>query len=139
MKRDIKFRLWDPGRKVMTAGCELNGLLETTDKDFVKYFKDAGMIWMQFTGLQDRNGGSIYEDDIVRILYTDWMSKDDRDPRSLEEYLISLSHIGQVIWDNDAAAYRLFIKGSSWSIHPGTHGRIEIIGDIYQHPELLKA
>ena len=41
----------------------------------------------QSTGLLDRNLFTIFEGDILRLLYTDWPSKDDNDPRTLEEYL----------------------------------------------------
>ncbi len=100
------------------------------------------VVVMQFTGLKDKNGREIYESDIVRILYTDWASKSADDPRTLDEYLDSKSHIGVV--EFVGAAFEIafgkdkYGGGSYGSIHHGQHGRITVIGNIYENPELLK-
>jgi len=65
MNREIKFRLWNPKRKVMTAGVHLNVLLSTTDNEFVNQFTENKMIWMQYSGLKDKDGKEIYEGDIL--------------------------------------------------------------------------
>lgn len=103
---------------------------------------------MQTTGLKDKNGWEIYEGDIVRILYTDWPSQSPNEKGayelSNEEYVKSISRIGTVIWDDGEAcmAVRLYSKRHAdyynGSIHPGAHGQIEIIGDIFRTPELLE-
>jgi len=51
MKREIKFKLWNPEKKVLTGGNYLNTILATTDNDFVNDFDKKGMVWLQFTGL----------------------------------------------------------------------------------------
>lgn len=64
--REIKFRLWNPDLKVLTAGNELNTLLLTTNEEFVKEFDRCGMVWMQYTGLKDVRGKEIYEGDLFQ-------------------------------------------------------------------------
>lgn len=102
---------------------------------------ETGLILMQFTGLKDKNGKEIYESDIVRILYTDWSSKSDSDPRTLEQYLIDISHVGQVVFnDNSWEVKKHSIKYNDFvfsSINHGKYGFIEVIGNIYENPELL--
>lgn len=88
----------------------------------------------RYTGLKGKNGVEVYESDIVRILYTDWASKSDDDQRTLDEYLDSISHIGKVVF-NPYYGWRVEDVGG---INHGEHGRIAVIGNIYENPELLE-
>jgi uncharacterized phage protein (TIGR01671 family) len=80
-----------------------------------------GVVLMQYTGLRDKNGREIYEGDILRV---DW-----NDAR----YLVH--NIGPVIWDDDNACWQLGEGGS-----PKSDSRqcMEVIGNIYENPELLQ-
>ena len=142
--REIKFRAWDESRSIMSSSpkwvefrVKVDGTLYA--KNFKPSYIGKGeqeLIIMQYTGLKDKNGKEIYEGDIVRILYTDWMSKhmgtEEQKAMSMEEYLNSISFIDEVIFED--LSYTLK-KGS---IHCGRHGFIEVIGNIYENKELLE-
>jgi uncharacterized phage protein (TIGR01671 family) len=90
---------------------------------------------MLYTGLKDKNGKKIFDGDIVRCKV-----KDDKDKRRLTEHYVS-----DVFWDTD-----------SWCVHDSPNcdtqlGRfdnqwpkkwpvttIEVIGNVYESPELLE-
>jgi len=144
--REIKFRIWNTEEYYYTDPEHLGeyhfGIgkgIDNASKD--KIYNTSEWVWQQFTGLKDKNGKEIYESDIVRILYTDWSSKSDSDPRTLEQYLIDISHVGQVVFnDNSWEVKKHSIKYNDFvfsSINHGKYGFIEVIGNIYENPELL--
>jgi uncharacterized phage protein (TIGR01671 family) len=94
---------------------------------------------MQYTSLKDKNGKDIYEGDICRILYTDWPS--NTDPHvSIDDYKKTISHYGQIIYEAPSFGIALKDRYGEMSFHlmmPGTHGEIEVIGNIYQNQDLL--
>mgnify|MGYP001569391785 CR=1 FL=1 len=117
MTREIKFRAWDKKNKIMI------------DWNHLRAFKDGW--WnnsqelpiMQFTGLHDKNGKEIYEGDILKHIL------DGFEPHEL------LS----VYWDEELNGF------SSHSLDkehlyqtPIMNNEYEVIGNIYENPELLK-
>lgn len=150
MNREIKFRAWHKEAMVM----EYSNKMFKGDFDYWDGCKDTrlGMlndilrnnvddiVWMQYTGLKDKNGKEIYEGDIIRILYTDWCSKSNDDNRTLEQYLVDISRIGFVDFSDSSWVVKIKNRYGEYtdnSIYHGKHGFIEIIGNLYENPELL--
>jgi len=141
MTREIKFR----GKRKDNGEWVYGDLIHTspTDMSIVEcgYFTVKSSYEVipetvgQSTGLKDKNGKKIFEGDVCRVLYTDWASQTDYSI-SLEEYLISISNIGYIVWN--APKYEIkFNKGGFNNLDVGTNGCKEVIGNIYENPELL--
>ena len=138
--RTVKFRAWCRNMQEMIEVTDLhisekNPWVKDGFGGFTKNFE-----LLQWTGLKDANGIEIYEGDIVRILYTDWPSNPAPNNEGLEEYKKSISNIGEVVYSNlfGDAQYEIAIQDFRGPIAPGPHGEIEVIGNIYENPELLK-
>lgn len=120
MGRVIKFRGWN-GRK-MHRVCYVTdkGIGALGDGGMIIPRSDSAHALMQFTGLKDINGVEIYEGDIV----------EDHNGAGIVEYVEKYAAF-RVNYTNGQAKwfYDYNLKGERESI--------EIIGDIYQNPELL--
>ena len=147
--KEIKFRSahydYDNNFKYFTFWGRLNFKDECDLRDFKGLSKSNNTIIKaddQYVGLKDKAGKEIFEDDLVRILYTDWpsqtMEKNGRYSMSLEQYKVSISKYGKVAWNNKLAGFELLINEEYYgSIDPGKHGEIEVVGNIYENQDLL--
>jgi uncharacterized phage protein (TIGR01671 family) len=115
--REIKFRAWD-NVDYMSSPFTIK---DVQDRKIM--FTDNCIV-MQFTGLKDKNGVEIYEGDIVKYFQ----------PYSKAWH----THI--VKWDNLWACFGLFEEGNKWCKESDwvKIKEIEVIGNIYENPELLK-
>lgn len=91
----------------------------------------------EYTNLLDKDGKEIYEGDVVRILYTDWPSQIGYE-LSLEEYKKSISRIGRVVYAGGSFSIEFDKNHATGSLFEGTHGEKEVIGNIYENPELIE-
>ena len=109
MKREIKFRAWE------NYGEGHRYMIY--DRGNLAEFFDAtkGDNIMQFTGLLDRNNVEIYEGDILK---TDVRAGNMK-----------------VIYFDTYASFMLEYKGLLYPLNEGAD--IELIGNIYENPELL--
>lgn len=119
-------RLWNPDRKVMTAGADLNTILMTTDGVFVKEFERHKMIWLLFSGLKDRSGKDIYDGDIVKYELPNFpvFEADDIGEEFTEYIEVVEFKNGCFECDN--------VPTSAMNEH------MEIIGNIYENQDLIK-
>jgi len=153
MTREIKFRAFDePTNKFLATGFSIIGevtvfsgleimIAENPVEGISGLDRLLNLKITQFTGMKDRNGVEIYEGDICRILYTDWPSNTDPDI-TIEDYLISISQVGTIVYSAPSfyiSLYddRRYCEWTNCSLHYGTHGRIEVLGNIFENKDLL--
>lgn len=121
--REIKFRAWDKEQAKMKKDFRFDEFNDVND-----YFADDDFVFMQYTGLKDKNGKEIYDGDIVSLKYL-------YDKRTTDK--------GQVVWREDKASFGLkSLKGLTNEVYElyqvTAEHNLEIIGNIYENPELLK-
>ena len=124
MSREIKFRVWDVENKEMLNVQELDfeptfygGRIAIRPDQYDDYFDTEDMILMQYTGFHDRFGNEIYESDIVYVLSED------------ENAIIE--------WDEQTARFIIHFDGWIADFNNYYGKELEIMGNIYNNPELL--
>ena len=130
MTREIKFRAWDKNKKEMfdvsPVWFEENNWYYM---DFAKCMEELDCIIMQYTGLKDKNGKEIYDGDVVRTQ----IRNDKRYKNQFSEML------SKVCFENGIFIIKdLSDKLIQWNELYKEIYRLEIIGNIYQNPELLE-
>ena len=147
--REIKFRAWDKVDKQMFYGVEQAydtlGTMQDGEGNKLSYLwtsfgevleeqKMGKLVLMQFTGLLDKNGKEIYEGDI--IYYNQGLSKGG--VNSLGEYELPrlLDGIRVVAWKDTGFDWDGSHSGLMFC--KGGQDEYEVIGNIYENPELLK-
>jgi len=137
--REFKFRAWNPVDKVMGQPFTLRDLLSCYHE--ADQIDQEGIVYMQFTGLLDKNGKEIYEGDILHKYGPDFVSEEYE---RWQESGYEGPKPPDIVVKKDFCTLRRF---RLWLEHEcfGYEGEDledsedwEIIGDIYQNPELLE-
>ena len=122
MNREIKFRAWDNTQMIFRNLHDRNWYTDSNGGKWVEvahpddnHYKKI----MQFTGLKDKNGVEIYEGDIVECYHKHGGIQYNIKQKSKVEFY-------NYAWRLD----RIFLLTEIDSI--------EVIGNIYENPELLK-
>jgi uncharacterized phage protein (TIGR01671 family) len=133
MNRVIKFRAWDGGRMIMPEEksyyqhyMSFCGNIVQSSHEGMACFggQDSWRLHqklqlMQFTGLCDKNGAEVYESDVVQ----------------------DHNGVGVVEWHDSAFRVNYHNGCAKWFYDYTLRGEresIEVIGNVHQHPELLK-
>jgi len=120
--REIKFRAWDEEMKQMESWDDILELWDNEVCDPGSMFQNDHWVMLQFIGIYDWKGKEIYERDIVKAsIYMD-------EPESILEVKHEKGCFIIDYKDSDSDHVPV-----GWFV-----GRIEVIGNIYESPELLK-
>jgi uncharacterized phage protein (TIGR01671 family) len=159
MQREIKFRAWIIDEARMSYGDEwfsmspdgsliqyadqgfwVNNL--NTSKEHKEYLAENDIqirdefILQQYTGLKENNGKEIYEGDIVRW---DDMTNGEKWRVAVVEIKPDLQFkIIRINCDFIQSAQEGYVFRFGNFIYKDTHNHLEVVGNIYQHPELLQ-
>ena len=139
--REIKFRVWEKDKKRFLYHRLGEGLCYTAEGKafaFPRYHElEKRMAVMQFTGLKDKNGKEIYEGDIVLAP----CAPSCKGKRSIKPHKCEVrwSSFGLPRWELAIIDYEPGFKWSTGYLNIGCNGdAFEVIGNIYENPELLK-
>jgi len=120
--REIKFRVWDKYKKYFNSDYAINGNLVwgACEQEIIQ--EKEHLVFMQFTGLKDKNGKEIYEGDVIFYNSTGYKGE------------VSFSTLG-------GCSYYVFENGVGAEFGEKKLlemvSDLEVIGNIYETPKLL--
>lgn len=135
MQDRFKYRCWHKPTKTMYEVFEFNKTFIKATPSFVvtsiRTIKTEDCILIQCTGLKDKNGKLIYEGDIVRESFGETGTyRVEYFPYSAEWQYVNL--------DDEKPNWEMFsIQFEGMSENQGISTDLEIIGNIYENPELI--
>lgn len=124
--REIKFRVWDKEEKTMFPPATLEEIVDNIDMGLpvsIDGWRCDGdnlgdrdrFVWLQYTGLKDKNGKEIYDGDVI------------------ETGGARGGIVGKVVYIEEGFSIEceLGYEDFYWDT-------LEVIGNIYENPELIK-
>ncbi len=125
--REIKFRAWHKEKKCWLDTVHVYGdsswsgsIIEPRGE--IDGYDERECELMQYTGLKDKNGKEIYEGDIIK---------------SCNQYIENIT--ASVMWNDNCARFVIDSESPMMNFIYGANlNRLEVIGNIYENPELLK-
>ena len=135
--RELKFRAWDKVKKEFVISLTIQEFFEATVR--VMRFPNRDLIWQQHTGLKDKNDKEIYGGDIIKIKKYPHLFSD------IYEEHFGFPIIADVFWS--AGRYAIHFVGEPETFQDldilithqdDTKLSCEVIGNIFENPELLK-
>ncbi len=145
--REIKFRAWDKITKSMFDvgeicwfgdGTRIDATLDRVDIQDRESYHQLGIDieLMQFTGLHDKKGNDIYEGDILKYTRFGWRCEGH--PKNNTDLVTYY----EIRWSDKYATFHVENKNMSGSLEfddsRAKKNEIEVIGNIYENPELLE-
>lgn len=135
-----KFRAWDKLTDTIQDVLDIKFIEKTvtvSHKDIVWYKHDnlrpfKGVILMQYTGLKDLKGVEIYEGDIVQSTWYDV----DNNPYKKKGEITFVGAQYVIVYDSQ---FDVETGEITYDAHSLTYAEdVEVIGNIYENPELLE-
>lgn len=121
--REIKFRAWDGDTNVVTPEATIQELINRAVERGRNVINWEALTLMQYTGLKDKNGKEIFEGDIVN-------------------YSEHPAGMATVEW-NERGYFELVFPSGAKNFIPDKHlfrmYGFEVIGNIYDNPELIQS
>ena len=130
MSKEIKFRAWDKETGKMHYQINKPRTDENINDELIIQFDCTGYsartknkyigsdCLMQYTGLKDKNGKEIFEGDVVFSESNQYYKQDE------------------IVWDCYDMGWDIG-KKDSWKLRSPMSSKTEIIGSIYENPELM--
>jgi uncharacterized phage protein (TIGR01671 family) len=134
MNREIKIKIWDNERNKWCDDFFTYGSLSNENNSFTLNNLEGDKTMVQYTGLKDKNGKEIYKGDIVKTWHN--FSKFDYNKDKQEEFCTG---IWVCVWETPRFMFNPNDERCIGRMTSMRDSLCEVIGNIYESPELLES